>query len=224
MLYIVQPIRGATMQTVNISDLRTNLLKYLEKANSGEQISVTANGKLIATIAPPINQKQLAQQQLEQLAKTATLVDIVTPISAEWDANLWYFSMRALLTAKALSAINKADEFNALIVSDITIWEIAMLVHKQRIKIDTTPSNFVNLYLQTRSISVIQISPEIAELSVNFGPEIGKDPADRIISATSIIQNAQLVTADQNLISSEIVDTLWWCCDALRSQHNAPAC
>lgn len=124
-------------------------------------------------------------------------------------AVIWDALDRQQLTGKALSAINKADEFNALIISDITIWEIAMLVHKERIKIGTTASNFVNLYLQTRNISVIQISPEIAELSVNFGPEINKDPADRIISATAIIQNAQLITADQNLILSETVDTLW---------------
>lgn len=76
------------MQTVNISDFRANLLKYLEKANAGEQISVTTNGKLIATIAPPVNQKQLAQQQLEQLAKSAKIHNIVAPIDSEWDANL----------------------------------------------------------------------------------------------------------------------------------------
>lgn len=124
-------------------------------------------------------------------------------------AVIWDALDRQQLSIKALNAINKADEFNALIISDITIWEIAMLVNKERIKIDTTVSNFVNLYLQTRNISVVQISPEIAELSVNFGSEINKDLADRIISATSIIHNAQLVTADQNLISSEMVDTLW---------------
>ncbi|WP_075184717.1 type II toxin-antitoxin system Phd/YefM family antitoxin [Teredinibacter haidensis] len=76
------------MQTVNISDFRANLLKYLEKANGGEQISVTTNGKLIATIAPPINQKQLAQQQLELLAKSAKITDVVAPIDSEWDANI----------------------------------------------------------------------------------------------------------------------------------------
>lgn len=76
------------MQTVNISDFRANLLKYLERANAGEQISVTTNGKLIATITPPINQKQLAQQQLAQLAKSARIHDVVAPIDSEWDANL----------------------------------------------------------------------------------------------------------------------------------------
>lgn len=124
-------------------------------------------------------------------------------------AVIWDALDRQQLTEKAQNAINKADKFNALIISDISIWEIAMLVQKERIKIDTTASGFTNLYLQARNISVVQISPEIAELSVNFGPEITKDPADRIISATSIIHNAQLVTADQKLISSELVDTLW---------------
>ncbi len=75
------------MQTVSISDFRANLLKYLEKANSGEQISVTTNGKLIATIAPPINQKQQAQQQLAQLAKDAKLFDVVSPTDAVWEAD-----------------------------------------------------------------------------------------------------------------------------------------
>jgi PIN domain nuclease of toxin-antitoxin system len=124
-------------------------------------------------------------------------------------AIVWDALEKSQLSEKALMAIDKADEFNALIISDISVWEIAMLIKKERIKINTTASNFINLYLQTRNIAIIQISPEIAELSVNLGAEINKDPADRIISATSIIQNAQLVTADKNLIDSKIVDTLW---------------
>lgn len=76
------------MQTVNISDFRANLLKYLEKANSGEQINVTTNGKLLATIAPPVNQKQQAKQQLKQLAKSAKVFDVVTPTDSVWDAEL----------------------------------------------------------------------------------------------------------------------------------------
>lgn len=113
------------------------------------------------------------------------------------------------LSKKAISAINKADEHNALIISDISIWEISMLIKKKRLEVDSTAANFINLFLQSRNVSVQSISPEIAELSVNFSSEINNDPADRIISATSIIQNAQLVTADQNLLDSELLDTIW---------------
>ena len=75
------------MQTVNISDFRANLLKYLEKVNSGEQISVTTNGKLIATITPPIKQKLQAKQQLEQLATSANIGDVINPTDLSWEAN-----------------------------------------------------------------------------------------------------------------------------------------
>ncbi len=74
------------MQTVNISDFRANLLKYLETANAGEQISVTSNGKLLATIIPPTNQKELAKQKLKALATTAKIHDITSPTECEWDA------------------------------------------------------------------------------------------------------------------------------------------
>ena len=124
-------------------------------------------------------------------------------------AVVWDALDQSQLTAKALKTINKADEHNALIVSDITLWEISMLVKKERIKVETNASNFINLFLQSRSISVVPISAEIAELSTNLGPEINNDPADRLISATSIINNAQLVTADKNLRDCEIIDTIW---------------
>lgn len=113
------------------------------------------------------------------------------------------------ITAKAKKAIDSADKQNALIISDISIWEISILVKKGRIEIDTTPAHFINLYLQARNISVKSISPEIAELSVNFGDEINNDPADRLIAATSIIHNARLVTADSNLRDCDLIDTFW---------------
>lgn len=74
------------MPIVNISELRANLLKYLEKANGGEQITVTTNGKVLATITPPVDRRASARKQLEQLAATARIHDITNPIDSEWDA------------------------------------------------------------------------------------------------------------------------------------------
>lgn len=113
------------------------------------------------------------------------------------------------LSSRAIKAINRAEQQDALIISDISIWEIAMLVKKGRIEIDTNAANFINLFLQSRHISVVQISPEIAELSTNFGANVSSDPADRLIAATSVICNAQLLTADRNLLDNELIDTLW---------------
>ncbi|MFN3713846.1 MAG: type II toxin-antitoxin system VapC family toxin [Alcanivoracaceae bacterium] len=124
-------------------------------------------------------------------------------------AIIWDALDQSKLTHKAKAAIAKADEHNALIISDISIWEISMLIKRARIEIDTTAASFLNLFLESRNISVVSISPEIAELSTSFGSEINNDPADRIIAATSIIHNAQLVTADSNVRQSALIDTIW---------------
>ena len=121
-----------------------------------------------------------------------------------WDA------LRAdRLTTKAKQTLKAAEADNELVISDISIWEIAMLVSRKRLEIEETAASFINLYLQYRTITVQPISSEIAELSVSFGQEINNDPADRIIAATTILTGAKLVTADANLINSAIVPTVW---------------
>ncbi len=113
------------------------------------------------------------------------------------------------LTTKAKRAMRAAEADNELMISDISIWEIAMLVARKRLEIEETVSSFINLHLQSRTITVQPISSEIAELSVSLGRGINNDPADRIIAATTILTGAKLVTADDNLIHSEIVPTVW---------------
>lgn len=124
-------------------------------------------------------------------------------------AIIWDSLEPSKLSKKAKTAIEKADENKELIISDISIWEISMLVKKNRIQIEATATQLIKLYLQMRNIRVQPITPEIAELSVNFDSKKNKDPADRIISATSIIYNAKLLTSDKNLIANELIDTVW---------------
>ena len=124
-------------------------------------------------------------------------------------AILWDSLAPEKLSTKAKRRIDNADKGNKLIICDISIWEIAMLVKRNRISIDASSSEFINLYLKTRNIEIKRITPEIAELSVKLGAEINNDPADRLIAATSILYNAPIVTADQNLRSSKILETVW---------------
>ncbi|MEX1032765.1 MAG: type II toxin-antitoxin system prevent-host-death family antitoxin [Cellvibrionaceae bacterium] len=74
------------VETVNISDFRANLLKYLEKASAGQQIIVTTNGRVLATISPPIQLRETARSQLAGLAATAKIHDVTSPIKVDWDA------------------------------------------------------------------------------------------------------------------------------------------
>ena len=117
----------------------------------------------------------------------------------------------ALDTSKLSSDAKNAIELNEqeLIICDISIWEIAMLIKRKRLVVDDTASGFLNLLLQSRNYLVQEITPEIAELSVNFGSEISNDPADRLIAATSMLGNTPIVTADENLRSASMLETIW---------------
>ena len=111
------------------------------------------------------------------------------------------------LTVEARRAIEHNG--NELVICDISLWEIAMLISKQRLQVNNTASGFTRLALQARDFQVAEITPEIAELSVNFGTELNKDPVDRIIAATSIVRNAPIVTADRNLRDARSIETIW---------------
>lgn len=124
-------------------------------------------------------------------------------------AIIWDALQKDKLTKKAKTAIAKADSQGEILICDISIWEIAMLAKRKKIEFDDTPANLIRLFLESRNVTVVAISPEIAELSVNFGSEINNDPADRIIVATSIIKQAPIITADTNLRDVKIVETIW---------------
>jgi PIN domain nuclease of toxin-antitoxin system len=119
-----------------------------------------------------------------------------------WDA---LDSSKLSPDAKSAIELNEGE----LMICDISIWEISMLMKKKRLEVDETASGFINLVLQSRNYLIQEITPEIAELSVNFGSEINSDPADRLIAATSILGNAPIVTADQNLRGATILNTIW---------------
>lgn len=122
---------------------------------------------------------------------------------------IWDALKPEMLSYKAKKALAKANQTDGIIFCEISLWEIAMLMNKKRIEIDMPYLEFIHLLKASNNYHYHGITPEIAELSARFPPEINFDPADRIIAATSIVANARLVTADRNLRRSDIIKTIW---------------
>lgn len=130
-------------------------------------------------------------------------------ITMDTCAIVWDALQPTKLSVNAKKAIEKADESHELLMSDISIWEISMLMQRKRVEVEETPANLIKLILGSRNYTVISISSEIAELSVILDDEMSSDPADRLIAATSILNHAPIVTADRNLRDASVVDTIW---------------
>ena len=122
---------------------------------------------------------------------------------------IWNALKPEMLSEKAEKAISAANNSDGIIFCEISLWEIAMLMHKGRLSIDIEYLEFIKLILESNEYVFMGITPEIAALSTDLLSDNNKDPADRIIAATSIIENAKLVTADKKLRQSRKVATIW---------------
>jgi len=121
---------------------------------------------------------------------------------------LWDALKPELLSVNAKEAIAQANKESGIIFCEISLWEIAMLVQKERISIEAPYQDFIKWVLLSNKYQYQGITPEIAELSTQLPDEINKDPADRIIAATSLVRKIPLVTADNNLHQSKIL-SVW---------------
>ena len=113
------------------------------------------------------------------------------------------------ITAKARKTIQQANAQEQVLASEISFWEIAMLMKRNRLKIDTDCLSFIDLLRRAYPYRFLGITPEIAAVSVDLPDDISRDPADRIICATAIVSGATLITADNNLRASQAVKTIW---------------
>jgi PIN domain nuclease of toxin-antitoxin system len=122
---------------------------------------------------------------------------------------IWNALKPEMLSEKAEKAVSAANNSDGIIFCEISLWEIAMLMNKKRLIIDIEYIEFIKLILESNKYVLRGITPEIAWLSTDLFSDNNKDPADRIIAATSIIENANLITADKELRQSKEVATIW---------------
>lgn len=118
---------------------------------------------------------------------------------------IWWTADPARLSARARHAIEQSVEVG---VAAISCWEVAMLVEKARLELDRDVLLWVQQALAQPRCALIPLTAEIAVAAARLGTE-GGDPADRLIAATAISRRAPLVTKDQGLRRSKVLQTIW---------------
>lgn len=89
--------------------------------------------------------------------------------------------------------INNATEIG---VSAISCFEVAWLERHKRINLSLPRTTWFEKALDGSGISLLPISAEIASTAVDL-PEHHSDPQDRIIIATALTLECQLISADR---------------------------
>lgn len=113
------------------------------------------------------------------------------------------------LSKRALAELDKGRESSDLACSGISLWEIAMLISKGRIKTAIPPRDFLADIIAANRLQVLPINPEIAFHASFHSDFTHGDPADRIIAATALHHKARLLTCDTRLRGMKVLKTVW---------------
>jgi len=104
--------------------------------------------------------------------------------------------------------IDRANAESPLLVSDVTLWEIATLHGLGRIQLALPLRDWLDAAVAPPLVERVGISPAIAAETAVLPPTFHRDPADRILVATARVLGACLLTVDARIVELRIVKTL----------------
>lgn len=107
-------------------------------------------------------------------------------------AIIWLATGDRKLSQYARDAMRDAE---LLCFSSISIWEIARLIKAGDLEIPVSPARLADMLVEQYDMKELPIDNSIA-LRSSALPEIHKDPADRFIIATALLNEFMVVTGD----------------------------
>lgn len=113
------------------------------------------------------------------------------------------------LSRKARQVLQRHGKRNELIISSVTIFEIATLERRGRLRFNISASGWLDQVRRLPEYRIEALTDDIAERAGQFGDAFPGDPADRMIAATALLRGAPLVTHDEKLHGIEYLKTIW---------------
>ena len=112
---------------------------------------------------------------------------------------VWSVTDEADLGEQARAVIDSAWSSNEVAVSAITFWEVAMLQNKGRLDLQVDIGSWRKSLLNDGLLEV-PVDGQIGIQSVELN-DLHRDPADRLIVATALSGDHQLITVDREILA-----------------------
>ena len=122
---------------------------------------------------------------------------------------VWLVAEPSQLSRRAASAIRRARAIQGIGIAAISLWELALLFARGRLRASGTVEASVRQVIEGTRVSIKPTTPEVAALAAQFPEDFPHDPADRLIAATARAEGLALVTRDERLRRSPLLRTVW---------------
>ncbi len=121
---------------------------------------------------------------------------------------VWVVLDPSKLSQEAVAAIEKSIKVgNGIAMCGVSLLEIAHLVARGRIQTNSLLETFLE-QIESRFV-ILQLNSQIAARAAQLPVSYPRDPMDRIIGATAIVEDLPLVTADAQIQQSKAVKAIW---------------
>jgi len=121
---------------------------------------------------------------------------------------LYWFGKDSRLSKKQSRTIQQASPEKPLLITDISLWEMANLHSLGRIALNLPLREWLEAATAPPLVQRVGLSPAIAAGVAGLPTTFHRDPADRIIVATAQMLGATLLTHDSRIIDAKLVPIL----------------
>jgi PIN domain nuclease of toxin-antitoxin system len=121
---------------------------------------------------------------------------------------VWLAFEEARISRRARSAIEETRQHGeGLAISGISLLELARIFDRERSRFAIGAESVIAA-IEQRFV-VLPINGRISLRTLALPSTYPKDPADRIIGATALVEGIPLVTADREIRKSRALPTIW---------------
>lgn len=122
---------------------------------------------------------------------------------------IWWINKSSNLSKKAKNLIDKEANSGLIMVSSMSVWEIALLIKKERLQLSMDLNSWLAQIESLPFVKFVPVDNTIAIKSVFLPGKFHADPADRIIVATAREKGAKLITGDKKIRQYPHVQAVW---------------
>lgn len=128
----------------------------------------------------------------------------MTPPLLDTHAWIWWVHGDPRLGRATAEALDALPSNTRPAISCISLWEVATLVELGRVVLPQPLERWFELAADPRTVQVLPISPAVAAEVARLPSRFHRDPADRLIVATSRVGGYPLVTRDRAIARSRL--------------------